>query len=110
VQLRAPAGYGITRPHSAVIGTFTKQDSAYQGAISTLSVNAKATITPVEKTGEQSPDFRVFCGKAEIGAWSTKSKAGNAYIAVKLDDPSFAAPIFCRLTESDKGHSLIWNR
>jgi uncharacterized protein (DUF736 family) len=95
----------------AIIGNFTKQDNAYQGTIATLSVNAKATITPVEKKGEQSPDFRVFAGKAEIGAaWSAKSKAGNAYISVKLDDPSFAAPIFCRLMESDKGHSLVWTR
>lgn len=95
----------------AIIGNFTKQDNAYQGTIATLSVNAKATITPVEKTGEQSPDFRVFAGKAAIGAaWSTTSKAGSAYISVKLDDPSFAAPIFCRLMASDKGHTLIWNR
>ena len=95
----------------ANIGHFTKQDTAYQGTIATLSVSAKVTITPIEKTGEQSPDFRVFGGKAEIGAgWSTTSKAGNAYISVKLDDPSFAAPIFCRLVESEKGHSLIWSR
>ena len=95
----------------AIIGNFTKQDNAYQGTIATLSVNAKATITPIEKTGEQSPDFRVFGNKAEIGAaWKSTSKAGNAYISVKLDDPSFAAPIFCRLVESDKGHSLIWPR
>lgn len=95
----------------AIIGNFTKQDNAYQGTISTLSLSAKATITAVEKTGEQSPDFRVFANKSEIGAgWSTTSKAGNAYISVKLDDPSFAAPIFCRLVESDKGHALIWTR
>jgi len=95
----------------AIIGNFTKQDNGFQGAIVTLSVSAKATITPVEKTGEQSPDFRVFAGKAEIGAaWSSKSKAGNAYISVKLDDPSFPAPIFCRLLESDKDHSLVWTR
>ena len=95
----------------AIIGTFTKQDNAYQGTIATLSLSAKATITPVEKTGEQSPDFRVSVNKAEIGAaWKATSKAGNAYISVKLDDPSFAAPIFCRLVESDKGHSLIWTR
>ena len=95
----------------AIIENFTKQDSAYQGTIATLSVNAKATITPIEKTGEQSPDFRVFAGKAEIGAaWKATSKAGNPYISVKLDDPSFPAPIFCRLAESDKAHSLIWSR
>jgi uncharacterized protein (DUF736 family) len=51
----------------AIIGNFTKQDNAYQGTIATLSVSAKVTITPIEKTGEQSPDFRVFGNKAEIG-------------------------------------------
>lgn len=95
----------------AIIGNFTKQDNAYQGTIMTLSVKAKATINPVEKTTEQAPDFRVFAGKVEIGAaWSATSKAGNAYISVKLDDPSFPAPIFCRLLESDKGHTLVWTR
>jgi uncharacterized protein (DUF736 family) len=95
----------------AIIGNFTKQDNAYLGTIATLSVTAKTTITPVEKKGEQSPDFRVLAGKAEIGAaWKATSKAGSSYISVKLDDPSFSAPIFCRLTETDKGHSLIWSR
>ena len=95
----------------AIIGNFTKQDNAYQGTIAPLSVSAKVTITPIEKTGEQSPDFRVFGGKAEIGAgWSTTSKAGNAYISVKLDDPSFATAILCRLVETDKGPALVWTR
>lgn len=95
----------------AIIGNFTKQDNAYNGTISTLTVNTKVGITPVEKTGDQAPDFRVFAGKAEIGAaWSSTSKAGNAYISVKLDDPSFPAPILCRLVEKDKGYALVWTR
>lgn len=95
----------------AIIGTFTKQDSGFQGAIATLVVNAKVTITPVEKTSEKAPDFRIFSGKAEIGAaWSAKSKEGNAYLSVKLDDPSFAAPILGRLVETDKGYALVWTR
>lgn len=95
----------------AIIGTFTKQDSGFQGAIAILVVNAKVTITPVEKTSEKAPDFRIFSGKAEIGAaWSAKSKEGNAYLSVKLDDPSFAAPIVGRLVETDKGHALVWTR
>lgn len=95
----------------AIIGTFTKQDSGFQGSIATLVVSAKVTITPVEKTSEKAPDFRIFSGKAEIGAaWSAKSKEGNAYLSVKLDDPSFAAPILGRLVETDKGHALVWTR
>ncbi len=63
----------------AIIGNFTKQDNAYQGTISTLSVNAKATITPVEKTGDQSPDFRVFAGKAV----SVLARGGNSVVSAR---------------------------
>jgi uncharacterized protein (DUF736 family) len=94
-----------------IIGTFTKQDTSYEGAIATLTLNAKVAITAIEKTSEHAPDFRVFAGKAEIGAaWSTKSKAGKAYLSVKLDDPSFAAALQCRLIETEKGYSLVWSR
>lgn len=95
----------------AIIGNFTKQDQGFQGSLATLTVKAKVTITPVEKTGEKAPDFRVYAGNAEIGAaWSATSKEGKAYLSVKLDDPSFPAPILCRLVGSDKGQSLVWTR
>ena len=95
----------------AIIGTFTKADDGYQGALATLTLKAKLSLTPIEKTGEKSPDFRVYAGSAEIGAaWSSKSKDGKPYLSVKLDDPSFSAPILARLIETDKGHALIWNR
>ena len=95
----------------ATIGTFTKQDNGYQGSISTLTVKTKVNITPVEKTGEKAPDFRVYAGNAEIGAgWSQTSKEGNAYLSVRLDDPSFPAPVPCRLVATDKGHALVWTR
>ena len=94
-----------------IIGTFTKQDTNYQGAIATLTLKAKVTIAPIDKSSEHAPDFRVFAGNAEIGAaWSTKSKAGKAYLSVKLDDPSFAAALQCRLVETEKGYSLVWSR
>lgn len=95
----------------AIIGNFTKQDNGYQGTITTLTLKAKISITPVEHENEKAPNFRVFAGTAEIGAaWSATSKVGNGYLSVKLDDPSFAAPIMCRLMETDKGHTLVWNR
>ena len=97
----------------ATIGTFTKQDGSFAGSLTTLTVKAKVTISPVEKTGEKAPDFRVYAGKAEIGAaWSATSKEGNKpYLSVKLDDPSFASPILSRLVETaDKGHALVWTR
>jgi uncharacterized protein (DUF736 family) len=95
----------------AIIGTFTKQDDSYTGSLATLAVKAKVKITPVEKSGEKAPDFRVYSGNAEIGAaWSATSKEGKAYLSVKLDDPSFAKPILARLIQTDKGHALVWTR
>ena len=95
----------------SIIGTFTKSDQGYQGNLATLNLKAKVNVTPVEKTGEKAPDFRVYAGDAEIGAaWSATSKEGKSYLSVKLDDPSFAAPILGRLVETEKGLALVWNR
>ena len=97
----------------AIIGTFTKQDGSFTGSISTLTVKAKVNITPVEKSGEKAPDFRVYAGNAEIGAaWSAVSKAGKPYLNVRFNDPGLAAGFF-RLVETPNnkagGHALMWN-
>ena len=98
----------------ATIGSFTKSDNGYVGSVRTLTVNAKARFTPAEKEKDNAPDFRVFAGTAEIGAaWKKTSEAGRVYLSVKLDDPSFAAPIYASLVETDGDKdalSLIWSR
>ncbi len=95
----------------ATIGTFTKQDGSFTGSLTTLTVKAKVTISPIEKSGDKAPDFRVYAGNAEIGAaWSATSKEGKAYLSVKLDDPSFTKPILARLVGMDKGYALVWTR
>ncbi|MBG0808459.1 DUF736 family protein [Methylosinus sp. H3A] len=45
-------------------------------------------------------------------AWSKRSNEGRDYLGLKLDDPSFNAPIFANLfdDESGEGYSLIWSR
>ena len=96
----------------ATIGTFTKTSSGFTGTIQTIGLKAKVAITPVEKRSESQPDYRVFVGKVEIGAgWSRTSKGnGREFVSVKLDDPSFAAPIYANLVERDGQHELIWSR
>ena len=52
-------------------------------------------------------------GRVEIGAaWSKQSNEGRNYLGLKLDDPSFTAPIYANLVEDEDGqsHSLIWSR
>lgn len=96
----------------SIIGTFTREGENFVGSIATLTVKTKATIRPVEKTGEQAPDFRISAGSVEIGAgWSATSKNKRDYVSVKLDDPSFSGPIFCRLVGLDTNEqALVWSR
>lgn len=99
----------------ATIGNFKKNGEEYTGEIVTLSVQAKSVrITKdTRATGENSPSHRVHAGKAEIGAaWAKTSTEGRSYLSLKLDDPSFAAPIYANLIGDDEGKefSLIWSR
>ena len=98
----------------ATIGTFKKSGTEYTGEIVTLNVQAKnVRIVPeANQTSENAPSHRVLVGRAEIGAaWSKTSNEGRDYLGLKLDDPSFTAPIYANLFEDeDEGYSLIWSR
>ena len=98
----------------ANIGSFKKVGNDYQGEILTMSVQTKnVRITPEEmQANENAPSHRVFVGRAEIGAaWAKRSSEGRDYLSVKLDDPSFSAPIYANLFEGDDGkYALIWSR
>ena len=81
----------------ANIGTFKKSGDKFQGEIVTMSLQKKnVSIVPEPATeNENAPSHRVFVGAAEIGAaWPRTSKENRAYLSIKLDDPSFNAPIF----------------
>ena len=100
----------------ATIGTFKKTGSnEFTGEIVTLSVQAKnVRIVPeTTRSGDNSPSHRVYVGRLEIGAaWAKRSNEGRDYLGLKLDDPSFTAPIFANLfdDEDGEGYSLIWSR
>ncbi|AZO41376.1 DUF736 domain-containing protein [Mesorhizobium sp. M7D.F.Ca.US.005.01.1.1] len=100
----------------ATIGTFKKSASnEFTGEIVTLSVQAKTVriVPDTRATGENAPSHRVLVGRAEIGAaWSKTSNEGRDYLGLKLDDPSFNAPIYANLFDDEEGEgiSLIWSR
>ena len=99
----------------ATIGTFKKSGNGYTGDITTLSVQAKGVRVTAEenRSNDNAPTHRVFVGKAEIGAaWTKRSNEGRDYLSVKLDDPSFTAPIYATLVEGEEAgsYSLIWSR
>jgi uncharacterized protein (DUF736 family) len=54
----------------ATVGTFTKSENGYTGAVKTLALNVKARIAPAEKTNDKAPDFRVFTGQTDYAELS----------------------------------------
>ena len=99
----------------ANIGSFKKVGSEFQGEIVTLSVQAKGVriVPETNRSNDNAPSHRVYVGRAEIGAaWSKRSEEGRDYLSLKLDDPSFNAPIYANLFDDEGGeaYTLIWSR
>jgi uncharacterized protein (DUF736 family) len=100
----------------ANIGTFKKSgENGYTGEIVTMSLQKKNVTIVAEEASENenAPSHRVFVAKIDIGAaWQKSSKEGRDYLSIKLDDPSFNAPIFASLfaDEDGKTFNLIWSR
>ncbi|MER9559675.1 DUF736 domain-containing protein [Mesorhizobium sp. M0323] len=100
----------------ATIGNFQQSDNnEFSGEIVTLSLQTKKVriVPDTRASGENAPSHRVFVGRIEIGAaWSKQSNEGRSYLGLKLDDPSFTAPIYANLVEGEdgQGYSLIWSR
>ncbi|MCC8969787.1 DUF736 domain-containing protein [Bradyrhizobium brasilense] len=99
----------------ANIGSFKKVGNDFQGEIVTLSLQAKGVriVAETNRSNDNAPSHRIYVGRAEIGAgWSKRSNEGRDYLSLKLDDPSFTAPIFANLfaDEDGEGFSLIWSR
>jgi uncharacterized protein (DUF736 family) len=60
---------------------------------------------------EKAPNLRAMAGNVEIGAvWQRTSKDDTIYHLVRLDDPSFPAPIHANLVAVDAGYALVWAR
>jgi uncharacterized protein (DUF736 family) len=105
-----------------LIGKFIQEGDVYKGHIVALGLVQEAVIVPMkgERRGERGPDFVVRgvdvtedgAGAYEVGAaWTKTSKAGKAYLSVKLDSPFFPAPVNCALIKQPDGtHALVWNR
>ncbi|MBT1157104.1 DUF736 domain-containing protein [Aminobacter anthyllidis] len=98
----------------ATIGSFTTTANGFTGSIKTLTLTVKARFERIEIPSDKGPHFRIFSGAVELGAaWQKHSEqSGRDYLSVKLDDPSFQAPIYATLVEveGEQGLQLIWSR
>jgi uncharacterized protein (DUF736 family) len=93
------------------IVNFTKQNDRYTGSLRTVSLSLAVDFAPIASS-DNGPDFRVVSGSIELGAaWKKARKDGGSYLSVRLDDPTFASPVFANLVEGKDGqHTLIWTR
>jgi uncharacterized protein (DUF736 family) len=99
----------------ANIGSFKKTGEGFEGEIVTLALQTRNVrlVPETNRTNENAPNYRVYVGRVEIGAsWRKQSAEGRPYLSLKLDDPSFSAPIFANLfsDEDGEGYTLIWSR
>uniref|UniRef100_UPI0015D7512B DUF736 domain-containing protein n=1 Tax=Escherichia fergusonii TaxID=564 RepID=UPI0015D7512B len=74
--------------------------------IVTLSLQARGVriVAEANRSNDNAPSHRIYVGRAEIGAaWSKRSEEGRDYLSLKLDDPSFNAPIYANLFDDEGG-------
>lgn len=104
------------------IGTFIRDESGFVGHLTTLLLIQDVLIVDAEPSdAENAPQYRVHVvdsdtgePAAEIGAgWKRTGEKAGDYVAILIDDPSFAQPIRANLFHNDaagKDWSLHWTR
>ncbi len=104
------------------IGEFTRDEAGFIGHLGTLLLHQDIIIVTAEPSdAENAPDYRVhlFDGMSnetgpEIGAaWKRTGEKAGEYVALLIDDPTFAHPIRANLFRDDdagKAWSLHWSR
>jgi len=101
-----------SRRTSASFSTFQASHGP-SGRRTSPSTSRPPSARTKRTTKNKAPDFRILAGATEFGAaWKKTSREGRDYLSVKLDDPSFPAPIYASLVEAEdgSGHNLIWSR
>lgn len=99
----------------AHIGIFKRKNDGYKGTIRTLMLDREIDIIPaVGSDAENAPNYRVLTGEVEVGVgWKRTGERAGDYVALVIDDPSFAHPIRANLfhleRDSDIFH-LSWTR
>lgn len=99
--------------------TYDKTSDTYTGELATLSVGTREVVFQASKsTGEGTPEYRVVSpteiGDIELGAaWKKRSKEGQEYLSVRLDDPVLDRPFNCAVMASKNSAGqfiLVWTR
>ena len=99
------------------IGSFTRKDEIFEGQVNTLGIQIDVRLAPNPDTDEgntKAPDMLAFAGGAEIGAAWLKQEGGRpAFYTIRLDDPSWSAPLSAALFQNkhdSRRFDLVWSR
>ena len=100
------------------IGQFSRTKTGYSGQLRALSLDLSLTFVPANASeAENAPDYRIHLDDEdgpEVGAgWKRTGEKAGDYVAVLLDDPTFAQPIRANLFQSLDDRSawgLYWSR
>ncbi len=94
------------------IGTFTKRGKEFHGVLETLSVLKEVMFIPKNPAMKDAPDYSVhYAERPDVIGFGRKKHGDDRkdYIHVAINDPSFPAPINCRLVKTGGGYSLLWD-
>ena len=98
----------------ANIGSFKKSGNEYQGEIVRSASRPRVCASSPRPTGATTtlPATASSSVAPRSGLPGRSAPTGRDYLSLKLDDPSFNAPIFANLfdDEDGDGSSLIWSR
>jgi uncharacterized protein (DUF736 family) len=98
----------------ANIGSFKKVGNDFQGEIVTLSLQAKGVriVAETNRSNETRPATASTWAGGDRGRLVEALRRGRDYLSLKLDDPSFNAPIYANLfdDEDGEGYTLLWSR
>ena len=100
------------------IGQFSRTKAGYSGQLRALSLDLSLTFVPANASeAENAPDYRIHLDDEdgpEVGAgWKRTGEKAGDYLAVLLDDPTFAQPIranLFQLLDDKSAWGLYWSR
>ncbi|MDD2794670.1 DUF736 domain-containing protein [Acidocella sp.] len=94
------------------VGTFRLVGEEFRGELRTLTMTAELAFVPVYGSkGSMAPSHVVVANGVEVGtAWPAGPEAGVG-LKVRIDDPTFPAPLVGTLSRlNDESFVLVWRR
>lgn len=102
------------------IGSIKQNDAGtFLGRISTLAVTATIALREVRSPNPKAPKFEVLALNPATKSWVqvgalfelVSNSTGEAFLSGKLDDPSFAQPLYVSaFRQADGSYNIVWQR